>query len=318
VAALHVYQRQVFTVQRLYPYRIPLSGLLLALLLVTAAGQQHLALERLWYGILEHWHADARKEASLWLPAYQVDIEAKPITGHTDLSALTFDPSRQTLASLTNKSSHFIELSLDGEIVRQIPMQGFNDPEAIEYIRPGVFVVVEERQQRLIQIHVDDNTRVIDASDPRNQTQLSLSVSAPDNRGFEGLAYDSLRKRLYLAKEKDPVQIYEIDGFADPEPGTQPNVTVRADLDRDESLFLEDLSSLYFSATTNHLLALSDESRVVLELDSQGKPVSMLPLDGGQHGLKNSVPQAEGLAMDNQGTLYLVSEPNLFYRFKRR
>ena len=35
------------------------------------------------------------------------------------------------------------------------------------------------------------------------------------------------------------------------------------------------------------------------------------------HGLKRGVPQAEGLAIDDQGVLYLVSEPNLFYRFAK-
>jgi uncharacterized protein YjiK len=37
----------------------------------------------------------------------------------------------------------------------------------------------------------------------------------------------------------------------------------------------------------------------------------------GRHGLQRSVPQAEGLASDEQGNLYLVSEPNLFYRFSK-
>jgi uncharacterized protein YjiK len=33
--------------------------------------------------------------------------------------------------------------------------------------------------------------------------------------------------------------------------------------------------------------------------------------------LKKRVPQAEGIAMDDDGALYLVSEPNLFYVFKK-
>ncbi|MDS4015595.1 MAG: SdiA-regulated domain-containing protein, partial [Candidatus Accumulibacter sp.] len=38
----------------------------------------------------------------------------------------------------------------------------------------------------------------------------------------------------------------------------------------------------------------------------------------GRHGLKADVPQAEGVALDDRGTLYLVSEPNLFYVFSRK
>jgi uncharacterized protein YjiK len=33
--------------------------------------------------------------------------------------------------------------------------------------------------------------------------------------------------------------------------------------------------------------------------------------------LQKTVPQAEGIAMDDDGTMYLVSEPNLFYVFKK-
>ena len=67
-----------------------------------------------------------------------------------------------------------------------------------------------------------------------------------------------------------------------------------------------------------HGLALtSDESRLVVELDTAGRPISTLSLSRGSHGLKESVPQAEGVAMDDAGTLYLVSEPNLFYVFRK-
>ncbi|MNF18644.1 hypothetical protein D3C80_2228470 [compost metagenome] len=55
----------------------------------------------------------------------------------------------------------------------------------------------------------------------------------------------------------------------------------------------------------------------MIELDVDGRPISSLSLLGGMQGLERSVPQAEGVAMDEAGTLYLVSEPNLFYVFRK-
>jgi len=86
---------------------------------------------------------------------------------------------------------------------------------------------------------------------------------------------------------------------------------------RDAGLFVRDLSSLQYDERSGHLLALSDESFLVLELDIDGRPLSSLSLLNGRHGLNTRVPQAEGIAMDDAGTLYLVSEPNLFYVFKK-
>jgi len=83
-------------------------------------------------------------------------------------------------------------------------------------------------------------------------------------------------------------------------------------------LFVRDLSSLQFDEQTGHLLALSDESRLVVELDADGQPLSTLSLLGGRNGLEKGVPQAEGVALDDHGRLYLVSEPNLFYVFEKQ
>ena len=54
---------------------------------------------------------------------------------------------------------------------------------------------------------------------------------------------------------------------------------------------------------------------MALEYDQTGKPVSMLGLRRGFHGLNQTIPQAEGMALDSHKRLYVVSEPNLFYRF---
>ena len=111
--------------------------------------------------------------------------------------------------------------------------------------------------------------------------------------------------------------IYEVRGFPHQNPQQPYAVHVLQDRERDARLFVRDLSSLQFDERSGHLLALSDESRLVLELDVEGKPLNTLSLRKGYQGLQATVPQAEGIAMDEAGTIYLVSEPNLFYVFKR-
>ncbi|KPA97173.1 SdiA-regulated domain-containing protein [Pseudomonas asplenii] len=290
---------------------IPWVGLC-ALLLMGLVGQHYRLFERAWF----NWHAWWQpSEASIGLADYRVVIEAQAIDGlEDDVSALTFDPVRKSLFTVTNKNAELIELSLDGRILRRIPLRGFGDPEAIEFISADTYVITDERGQRLIKVRLGDGTRFLDAADAE---QLTLGVNLPGNKGFEGLAYDSVGRRLFVAKERDPLLIYEIHGFPYPEPAQSSAVHVASNPRRDAQLFVRDLSSLQFDERSGHLLALSDESRLVLELDVDGRPVGSLSLLKGQQGLGASVPQAEGIAMDDEGTLYLISEPNLFYVFKR-
>ncbi|PDQ07840.1 hypothetical protein CJZ73_23850 [Salmonella enterica subsp. enterica serovar Enteritidis] len=53
---------------------------------------------------------------------------------------------------------------------------------------------------------------------------------------------------------------------------------------------------------------------VVSGLDGGRKVMS---LRRGHCGLRRDIPQAEGIASDDRDTLWIVSEPNLFYRFTR-
>ena len=300
--------------RRLLKPRVLLPAVLLPLLVLLAlAGQEWRLFERAWFSVQEWRHAAEWQGRSLWLPDYRVTVEAQVIDGLSDdVSALTYDPDRRSLFTVTNQRAELIELSLAGKILRRMPLTGFGDAEAVEYISPGIYVISDERAQRLFKVHVDENTRWLDAADSE---QLSLGLGLNGNKGFEGLAYDSQGRRLFVAKERDPLRILEITGF----PGDEQrlNLQVTDDQRRDRRLFVRDLSSLQFDERSGHLLALSDESRLVIELDLAGRPISTLSLLRGMHGLKRSVPQAEGLAMDEQGTLYLVSEPNLFYVFAK-
>ena len=153
-------------------------------------------------------------------------------------------------------------------------------------------------------------------SDYRVEIEAQPIVGLEDD--ISALTYDPRGQRLFVAKERDPLQIFEIHGFPQRDPDQPFAVHVLDDQKRDAGLFVRDLSSLQYDQGTGHLLALSDESRLVLELNVDGRPISSLSLLGGQQGLRKSVPQAEGVAMDHDGGLYLISEPNLFYVFKKK
>ena len=286
---------------------------LVALLAAGFAAQHFRLFERTWFQISQMWHP-ANPDA-INLGDYRAVMQGKVIEGlEDDVSALTFDPLRKSLFTVTNKKAELIELSLDGRVLRRIALVGFGDAEAVEFIGENTYVITDERQQRLIKVKVDDNTRVLDA---RDAEQLTLGINQSGNKGFEGLAYDSVGKRLFVAKERDPMLIYEVRGFPQANP-QQPYAThVVSNPRRDARLFVRDLSSLQFDERTGHLLALSDESKLLLELGLDGQPISTLSLKKGKHGLTRSVPQAEGVAIDDEGTVYVVSEPNLFYVFKK-
>ena len=299
----------MYRLTRLQPLYLIL-GLMAALL--AAFVHNHRLWQRAWFDLQTYWQVAAPE--SLGLGDYRVVLEAQPIKGLDEVSALTYDPLRNSLFTVTNKNAELVELSLDGQVLRRIALVGFGDPEAVEFISANTYVISDERQQRLIKILLDDETTVVDAAQAE---QITLGVHLPGNKGFEGLAYDSQGQRLFVAKERDPMLIYEVQGFPHHDPEKSYGVHVLNNPKRDAGLFVRDLSSLQYDEHSGHLLALSDESRLVVELDVDGRPLSTLALGKGRQGLSKSVPQAEGMAMDDAGTLYLVSEPNLFYVFKK-
>ncbi|PBP31241.1 DNA-binding protein [Pseudomonas syringae] len=290
-----------------------LLALVPLIVIFVIANQRYRYVESALFDWQVFWQSDSLH--SIGLDQYRVVTQAQVIDGlHDDVSGLSYDPDRKSLFTVTNQNPELVELSLDGRILRRIPLVGFGDAEAVEYISPGTYVISDERRLRLIQIHVDDNTKSLDAAQAE---QLTLGITASGNKGYEGLAYDSVGKRLFVARERDPVQIIEVRGFPRTNSEAPGNLQVISNSKRDGRLSVRDLSSLQFDETSGHLLALSDESKRILELDTSGHPIGSGSLAKGAMGLSKDVPQAEGMAMDAEGALYLVSEPNLFYVFRK-
>ncbi|KQV21402.1 SdiA-regulated [Pseudomonas sp. Root329] len=291
--------------------------LLIAVLVGVSVASVHFS----WHGQLyAHWHnswyGNQAPDKNIWLPDYKVAIEGKPIPGITDLSGLAYDPDHDRLLGITNGvPMEILALTRDGDLIERYPLIGFEDTEGIAYMGKGRVVIVDERKQRLHIFTLPDTAGPI-----REEQTESLAIEinlSQHNKGFEGVTYDPANDRIFAIKERDPRQLYSITGMLG-SIGSRMQIRIK-DLTTwvDRGVFSKDLSEGYYDPRTGHLLLLSEESSNLTELDQQGNFVSILSLRALAGDLKHTPPQAEGMTMDNAGELYIVSEPNLFYRFTR-
>ncbi|HAW25325.1 MAG TPA: DNA-binding protein, partial [Pseudomonas sp.] len=200
------------------------------------------------------------------------------------------------------------------ELLERYPLQGFGDIEGVTYMGHGRVAVSDERAQQISIFRLPTQPRPIDASEAQF---FSLGINLNGNKGFEGLTYDAAGDRLFIVKERDPRQLYEVGGVAASLEGPlQLTIRDRSDWIADQ-VFATDLSDIHFDAVTGHLILLSDESRLLMELSDSGRMLSYRSLNRWFGGLRHSAPHPEGVTLDNDGTLFVVSEPNLFYSFRR-
>ncbi|NMF91351.1 DNA-binding protein [Aromatoleum petrolei] len=248
------------------------------------------------------------------LSGHRADVDARPVAGvGRNLSGLAWDERRGHLWAVVNEPPQLLALTADGDVLAQHPLEGFQDVEGVAVLDGDRLLLAEERRQSVVVAPVP---AAADAVLSRTGLPaLSLALGAGGNAGFEGLAYDETGDRLFVVKEHSPRKLYEIRGLRASLAGRLDiQIIDREDWVRDK-LVARDFSSVEFDSRTGHLLLLSDASKLALELDGEGRYVGFQSFAAGFAGLADSVPQAEGLTLDERGNLYVVSEPDLFYAF---
>jgi uncharacterized protein YjiK len=263
------------------------------------------------YGYTSALKAQAEQKESIWLPDYRAVIDAKLLPGmeKDEASDLSYNPQTKTLFSVMGKNPFLAELTLQGDVLRKMPLVGWSNPEGLTVMENGLMAIVDERQHMLSIVKVDADTRELNIAD---FPKYDLGPSKDQNKAFEAITWDRIINNCcYWARS----------GHRRCSPGKamaarRSRATSRK-LSSDE-LDIRNLSALAVNPRTRHTLVLSADSHLLLELDEKGEQVSFMTLLGGFNGLKNTIPRAEGVTMDEAGTLYMVSEPNLFYRFEKQ
>jgi uncharacterized protein YjiK len=284
-------------------------------LLLVAAAAYGLAFAMHWddRGMLwlrERFESPAERQASTWLPDYRAVIDGKLLPGmeKDEASDLAYDPQTKTLFSVMGKNPFLVELTLQGDVLRKMPLVGWSNPEGVTVMGNGLLAIVDEREHMLSIVKVDADTRELNIA---NFPKYDLGPSKDQNKAFEAVVYDARNQQILLGEERPPAL------FSWKSDGSQILKGDKQKLANDE-LDIRNLSALAIDPRTGHTLVLSADSHLLLELDEKGEQVSFMTLLGGFNGLKKTIPRAEGVTMDDAGTLYMVSEPNLFYRFEKQ
>ncbi|HBM07354.1 DNA-binding protein [Pseudomonas sp. Choline-3u-10] len=258
----------------------------------------------------EQYIDSQERAASIWLPDYELALETKLFGLEDDeTSGLTWNAATGTLFTVTGQNPQLVEFSPGGVVLRRITLTGFSDPEAVEALDDGRLGIVDERRRLVAVFRLAPGVESLDLDD---LATYDLGFNGAGNKGFEGLAWNPRTKRMLLAKERDPQGLFEL-----PFPGEDGAAGI-LEAWPEQPLLVRDISSVTIDPRTGHTLMLSDESRLLVELDQRGRPLSFIRLLGGLNGLVEGIDQAEGVAMDGQGNIYVVAEPNRFYVFSRR
>jgi len=214
-----------------------------------------------------------------------------------EASAVTWNQSTGTLFVVGDEGDQIVEVSKTGSLISSMSLSGFDDTEGLTHVSGNQFVIAEERLQDVYQLTYTAGGTVSRGSLP--SSSLGPTVG---NIGIEGITYDPSTGDFFAVKEKDPQQVNRahLDFVGS-------NTTVTSQFT--PNLGVADLSDIQALSTVMtagsvdaaNLLVFSQESARLLEIDRAGTILSQFDFAG----LSST---AEGVTIDEDGTIYIVGE----------
>lgn len=240
-----------------------------------------------------------------------------------EVSAVTYNWDLNSLFVVGDGGTAIVQISKTGVLINTMTLatgsspQGteFYDPEGLTYIGGGKFVMTEERDRRAVLF-----TYVAGGTLARADAKTVTLGTFVQNIGLEGLTYDPQTSGYIFVKEKDPLGIFQTG--IDFEAGTATNgsaATVNSTNLFDPALAgmsdfadvfaLSNIPGLTGLTNAGNLLVLSHENARIVNISRSGVISSTLNImsDPG-NPLSLDAQQHEGLTMDHDGVLYVVSE----------
>lgn len=236
--------------------------------------------------------------------SYTLSIK-KNFLNINNLSSLTYSSYDGYLYATVNKPAKVLKISTDGNIHQIKNMPFIKDAESIEHFTENMFLAADEETSMLYLISINKDMEI------KIKKSIQLDIFKKNkNRGFEGLGWDESSNTLFAAKERKPAKLFSYKLNFN-------NASAKNEQKRTLNVNMKDISGL--DLYKNNLRVLSDESKLLININllTNQKNI-LLNLRKGHHGLQEDIPQAEGVATVPNGDIYIVSEPNIFYHFKKQ
>lgn len=226
-----------------------------------------------------------------------------------EASGITFNKSTGTLFVIGDGGTSIVQVSKKGDLIDSMELapNAFADTEGISWVSGNQFVLVEERLRQVDQFnYVAGST--LDASAAKI-VKLGTTIG---NIGLEGVSYDPKTSGYILAKQMDPMGVFQtsIDFTALTATNGSPTT--------DESVNLFDPTKLNFqSASINDVFAVSNilpssapDYDNLLAVDATDGKIVKVDRSGNILGTlaMSASAQNEGATMDSDGNLYTVGE----------
>lgn len=240
---------------------------------------------------------------SLWLSIYTPPpLIDKLITYNrildinNNLSGLTYDKEKNTLYAVINTPPEILNISTSGELISRLKLDSLEDTEGISYIGNNRFWIVEERKRKVTLVGItSEGIEIL-------KTCSVYDGSGKANLGTEGITWSPKRNLLFTANEKKPATVFVY---------TFPSNSICPENPKMIYKSKKDIAGLTWDDEKERLFVLSEEGKTVTEIDLNGKIFRESRLDK----FVKHIPQPEGITVHGN-YLYIVSEPNIFYKFK--
>lgn len=178
---------------------------------------------------------------------------------------------------VSDKDPYLYQLQTNGLLVTTYPINS-KGVEGLTYIESEEkFVLVNENKRSVFKFSIEKG---------RSKSYKIKGKQHSKNDGLEGICYNSKKESLFVLNEARPKQLLKISAKG--------KIKKKYDLS-----FSKDVSGIVYDPVLDVYWIVSDESKALYKVNTKGELLQEIPI---------LVEKAEGVALDDQRNLYIVSD----------